>query len=118
MPAHQTAGVLAKRLSARVVLVYAAAPSDSQQSDPLRVDELSRRRDTQQLQEFMSASRAGGVITDQIVITGNSVEVVLDRPKHRKTNLIVVGTHSRRGMKRLMLGSVAEAVVRRTRCRS
>jgi nucleotide-binding universal stress UspA family protein len=50
------------------------------------------------------------------VITGNPVEVILDQAKHQKTDLLIVGTHGRRGMKRLMLGSVAEAVVRRAAC--
>ncbi|MDX2251571.1 MAG: universal stress protein [Nitrospira sp.] len=109
---------MARRLNARVVLVYAAEPSDSQQSDPLRVDELSLKRYAHQFQKIISASRAEGVIADQIVITGNAVAVVLDRAKHRKTNLIIVGTHHRRGMKRLMLGTVAKAVVRRAACRS
>ncbi len=114
--ALRAAVVLAKRLNARVVLVHAAEPSGSLQTDPLRVDELSRRRYAGRLQKIISASRADEVITDKIVITGNPVEVILDQAKHEKADLIVVGTHGRRGMKRLMLGSVAEAMVRRATC--
>jgi nucleotide-binding universal stress UspA family protein len=114
--ALRTAVVLAKRLTARVVLVHATEPSASSQSDTLRVDELSRRRCDQQLQKIISASRADEVIADKVVITGSPVEVILDQAKHQKTDLILVGTHGRRGMKRLMLGSVAEAVVRRAAC--
>lgn len=111
-----TAIVLAKRLNARAVLVHAVEPPGSLQSGPLRADELSRRRSTQRLQKMISASRASEVIDDKIVIAGNPVEVVLDQAKHRKTDLIIVGTHGRRGMKRLMLGSVAEAVSRKAPC--
>ena len=114
--ALRTAVVLAKRLNARVVLVHATEPSGSSQSDPLRVVELSRKRSAQQLQNIISASRADEVITDKVVITGNPVEVILDQAKHQKADLIVVGTHGRRGMKRLVLGSVAEAVVRGAAC--
>lgn len=114
--ALRTAVVLAKRLNARGVLVHAAEPSGSLQADPLRVDELSRRRYAGRLQKIISASRADEVITDKSVITGSPVEVILDQAKHEKADLIVVGTHGRRGMKRLMLGSVAEAMVRRAVC--
>jgi len=114
--ALRTAVELAKRLNARGVLVHAAEPSGSLQADPLRVDELSRRRCAGRLQKIISASQADEVITDKSVITGNPVEVILDQAKHEKADLIVIGTQGRRGMKRLMLGSVAEAVVRRATC--
>jgi nucleotide-binding universal stress UspA family protein len=114
--ALRAAAVLAKRLTARAVLVHAAEPSDSFQSESLPVDERSRRRYAGRLQRIISASRADKIITDKVVITGNPVEVILDQAKHQKTDLLIVGTHGRRGMKRLMLGSVAEAVVRKAAC--
>lgn len=114
--ALRTAVVLAKRLNARVVLVHAAEPSGSLQSGPLRIDEFSRKRYARQLQRIISASRADEVSTDEVVITGNPVEVILGQAKHQKVDLIIVGTHGRRGMKRHMLGSVAEGVVRGAAC--
>ncbi|MGE3976477.1 MAG: universal stress protein [Nitrospira sp.] len=114
--AVRAAVVLAKRLNGRVVLVHAAEPSGSLQSGPLPVDDLSRKRYAQRFQKMISASRADKVITDKVVITGNPVEVILNQANHRKADLIIVGTHGRRGMKRLILGSVAEAVVRRAAC--
>lgn len=114
--ALRTAVVLAKRLNARVVLLHAAEPSGSLQSEPLRADDLSKKHYAQQFRKLISASRADEVIPDKVVITGDPVEVILDQAKHQKADLIIVGTHGRRGMKRLMLGSVAEAVVRRAAC--
>lgn len=114
--ALRTAIVLAKRLNARVVLLHAAEPSGSLQSEPLRANDLSRKHYAQQFRKLISASRADEVITDKVVITGDPVEVILDEAKHQKADLIIVGTQGRRGMKRLMLGSVAEAVVRRAAC--
>lgn len=99
-----------------MLLVHATEPSGSPQSDPLRIDELSQKRYAHPFQKIISASRRDEVITEKIVITGNPVKITLNQAKHRKTDLIVVGTQSRRGMKRLMLGSVAEAVVRRAAC--
>jgi nucleotide-binding universal stress UspA family protein len=47
---------------------------------------------------------------------GEAIEGVLAQAAKRKPDLIVMGTHGRRGAKRFFLGSVAEAVVRRAAC--
>jgi len=43
---------------------------------------------------------------------GTVVKAILDEAKAWEAELIVLGTHGRRGVKRLLLGSVAEMVVR------
>lgn len=43
-------------------------------------------------------------------------EVILDYAASEDVDLIVLGTHSRRGMRRLLLGSVAEKVTHRSQC--
>lgn len=43
-------------------------------------------------------------------------EVVLDYADEHDTDVIVMGTHGRRGFERAMLGSIAEKVVRRASC--
>jgi len=47
---------------------------------------------------------------------GEAAAGVLERATKLKPDLIVMGTHGRRGAKRFLLGSVAEAVVRRAPC--
>jgi nucleotide-binding universal stress UspA family protein len=41
-------------------------------------------------------------------------DVILNQAKKLKVNLIVLGTHGRRGIKRLVMGSDAEGVIRNT----
>jgi universal stress protein A len=50
------------------------------------------------------------------VTTGDARDGILDAAKQCSADLIVVGSHGRRGVKRLVLGSVAEDVVRRAPC--
>jgi nucleotide-binding universal stress UspA family protein len=47
---------------------------------------------------------------------GESGEMIVAEARRLGADLIVIGSHGRRGFKRLMLGSVAEAVVRAARC--
>jgi nucleotide-binding universal stress UspA family protein len=47
---------------------------------------------------------------------GKAAEGVLEEATKLKPDLIVMGTHGRRGAKRFLLGSVAEMVVRRASC--
>lgn len=53
---------------------------------------------------------------DALVESGAPVETILERAIAGKYQMIIMGTHGRSGFKRLVLGSVAEGVVRRAGC--
>jgi len=46
------------------------------------------------------------------VVGGSAAQAIVREAKKQRANLIVLGTHGRRGMSRLVLGSDAEEVVR------
>jgi nucleotide-binding universal stress UspA family protein len=60
----------------------------------------------------VAAADACGASAKGRVIGGNPVEAVLDAARERAADLLVLGSHGRRGLQRLFLGSVAEHVVR------
>lgn len=49
-------------------------------------------------------------------IVGHPADALVDYAKDKNIDLIVMGTHGRTGLSRLLMGSVAEAVVRRAPC--
>jgi nucleotide-binding universal stress UspA family protein len=49
---------------------------------------------------------------ESILASGTAVEQILSARKERNADLIVMGTHGRRGLSRVLLGSVAEKTVR------
>jgi universal stress protein A len=51
-----------------------------------------------------------------IICRGQPADAILDYSKNQSIDLIVMGTHGRTGMRRVLLGSVADAVVRRASC--
>jgi nucleotide-binding universal stress UspA family protein len=50
------------------------------------------------------------------IISGNPRHEILDVARSESIDLIVIGTHGRRGFSRIIQGSVAEAVVRHAPC--
>jgi nucleotide-binding universal stress UspA family protein len=50
------------------------------------------------------------------LITGDPASAIVRLAKDEDVGLIVMGTHGRTGLMRLLMGSVAEAVVRRAPC--
>ena len=50
------------------------------------------------------------------ILAGHAKVVILDEASRWKANLIVVGSHGRQGLARLMVGSVAEAVATNAHC--
>ena len=47
-----------------------------------------------------------------VIVEGNAPEAILKAAAEHNVDLIVVGTHGRRGLQRLVMGSVAENVIR------
>ncbi len=51
-----------------------------------------------------------------LVLSGDPREVITEKAKELNAELIVMGTHGRRGLTRALIGSVAESVVRTAHC--
>jgi nucleotide-binding universal stress UspA family protein len=75
------------------------------------VDEMQKA-----LQERLDASVRKASAKSGILIRGSANAAILEAIENLPADLVVVGTHGRTGLKRLALGSVAEAVVRGARC--
>jgi nucleotide-binding universal stress UspA family protein len=50
------------------------------------------------------------------ILEGTAYQEIVREARETKADLIVIGTHGRRGLAHLMLGSVAERVVRQAGC--
>jgi nucleotide-binding universal stress UspA family protein len=114
--ALQFAVALAKQLKAKIMLLHVAEAPDSSRSTSVQMKEAFRRRTDRLFQKVISASRADPLVSESIVTPGKPVEVILDQAKRTNADLIVMGTHGRRGIKLLILGSVASSVVRKASC--
>jgi nucleotide-binding universal stress UspA family protein len=62
------------------------------------------------------ARQCNGVEVERRVEDGDPAELILSVAEEAHADLIVMGTHGRTGLRRLIMGSVAEHVARRARC--
>ncbi|MFP5379157.1 MAG: universal stress protein [Vicinamibacteria bacterium] len=68
------------------------------------------------LDRFVAPARRDGVAVEAVVRGGFIIEQLLLEAEQYDADLIVMGTHGRSGVQRLVLGSVTEKMLRRATC--
>jgi nucleotide-binding universal stress UspA family protein len=70
----------------------------------------------EQLEQSGAALRSEGYRARALSLTGPLYDELLSAIQQYKVDLIVLGTHGKKGLERLLLGSDAEALLRHARC--
>jgi nucleotide-binding universal stress UspA family protein len=72
--------------------------------------------DSQSALDRLAATKCGGELGQALIKSGDARDMINQAASELGTDLIVMGTHGRRGISRALLGSVAETVVRSAPC--
>jgi len=114
------AAELARRFEGDLVLVYVHPLA------PLGTNMLAAPQDFAELQAEeiegtmarwrAEAERVSGRPVRSVVLSGDAATEVLGYARERECDVLVVATHGRKGLSRLVLGSVAEKIVRSAPC--
>jgi universal stress protein A len=64
----------------------------------------------------MAQTRLKGFDVDILVESGDPARTIVKEAARLRSDLVIIATHNRGGIKRFLLGSVAEQVVRRCPC--
>lgn len=64
------------------------------------------------LKNLSQKAKKEGVIVDEILVIGNPAKDLVTITSRMKPELVVIGTHSKKGLEKLLLGSVAENILK------
>ena len=116
--AFQLACSLARDHSARLIVLHVAAPLVAIYGDgivPVALEPEVQREDlAEQLRQVQP--QGGQVRVEHQLADGDPALEILNAARQSQCDLIVLGTHGRTGLGRLLMGSVAEQVVRKAHC--
>lgn len=83
--------------------------------EPMSLTDVERGELLQAVNEFVAPDRAAGIPIDTLLHEDANVPgAIIDHAEALGADLVTMGTHGRSGFERLMLGSVAEKVLRRS----
>lgn len=121
-PALRRAVALARACRAPLVLLHVMTPpspfigEDTLPSSYVDLLILARRSAKRRLAAVFVRVRRTGVRARAVFVEGLPADAILRAARRMRADLIVMGTHGRTGVSRVFMGSVAERVVRQSRC--
>jgi len=98
--------------------IYYATPTDMYAASPniaMLVDE-QRRIGAEHLARLGAGLKKKGTRARAMQKTGSAAQCIVETAKSLKADLIIMGTHGRTGLVHMLMGSVAEKVVRTAGC--
>jgi nucleotide-binding universal stress UspA family protein len=105
---------LAQRLRAQLLVVSVIDPANLRLPGGRAASRIDQVRDERSrlAAAFAARGRAAGVQVRFLIWEGDPGEGIVEAAEAERADMIVVGTHGRSGLGRLLLGSVSEHVIR------
>ena len=110
-----------KEYPAKVWILHNAEPEPDIlefKVDPLAARETLAKKfhnEHRQIQEIANRLRKAGLDATALLVHGATVETILKEASDLDVDMIVVGTHGRGAMYQLLLGSVSEEILHKSR---
>jgi nucleotide-binding universal stress UspA family protein len=119
LDAIEYAAIWARQTKGAITLFHVLEPVSygldftlGQSAERQRTKEVMNRR----LDHIAGALTRAGLTVDHRVYGGYPADSILEHVRASHADLIVMGTHGRRGLSHVLMGSVAEAVLRQAPC--
>lgn len=111
--ANEFASALADSWQASIV--YLTVPEQDAGDDYEAAMQRVAERELKQLKEY-TPTRSGVECTHDVKVSSRTAQTIIDYARDNDIDLIVMATQGRSGIRRIIMGSVAEAVVRNASC--
>ncbi len=82
----------------------------------MKLEETTKQDAETSMNKLMEKLRKLKVNAKSLLLRGTAPEQIVKTAKSRRANLIVIGTHGRTGLSKLLMGSVANKVVSTAHC--
>ena len=82
---------------------------------PMEIAQKMEKRANQQLDELMDRIK-GSVTAEKAVRNGKTSVEICEAARDTQADIIIIGSHGRTGLSHVLIGSVAETVVRHADC--
>jgi nucleotide-binding universal stress UspA family protein len=118
------AASLARTFHASIICVHVIEPivptvGYSGMSEPLPIADISEQLEDsaeRELPKLAECEECAGLDVEELIVHGEAASEIVQVAKERNVDLIVVSSHGRTGLGRILFGSTAEAVVRHAPC--
>jgi nucleotide-binding universal stress UspA family protein len=118
----ESAAGIAKAFQASLYLLHVAPPDPDfvgYEPGPQSVRDTVAgkiRKEHHQLQELESGLKTKGVDVHALLVQGATVEKILQEAKRLQAELMVIGSHGHGALQKLLMGSVAQGILRKAPC--
>lgn len=88
-------------------------------ADPLPIADITEQLEDsaeRELPKLAECEECAGLEIEELVVHGEAASEIVRVAKERDVDLIVISSHGRTGLGRILFGSTAEAVVRHAHC--
>ena len=109
----ETAIRLAHKLQARLILLHVRDETSLHPGAYMAQSAVEAR---QAMENYLARVHEAGLEGEITLVDGTPWQEIVAMAKARQVDLIVMGTHGRTGLRHVLLGSVAEKVVRQGLC--
>jgi nucleotide-binding universal stress UspA family protein len=115
------AAELARRFESDLTLLHVHAPPPSLATDMLVTPQELGAMERLELERTLAAykdeaQRVSGRAVATAILSGDAATEIVAFAREHACDVLVIATHGRTGLKRLVLGSVAEKVIRGAPC--
>jgi nucleotide-binding universal stress UspA family protein len=110
---------LAKPVGARVILLHVLEPIIIPYGESLPIEppsDVVRREGAEGEMERLRGLYGSDGTVDTLVLSGSAWDTICETADQRHVDLIVLTSHGHTGLRRLLLGSTAERIVRHAHC--
>jgi len=108
----------AELLLVHVLVPHVAYPADTD-ADPkiyIELERSARRQAQSSLQALVNKVKRAKVKATGLLLKGTAHLQIVRAAKNRRADMIVIGTHGRTGISKLLMGSVAGRVIAEASC--